>query len=158
MINTYLFQKGTPKKKKPAGSLKRSKWCLGLPIHIKILLIITLEYWEFVLNKPFIKVYYIELPIRIRVFQMKYVFFCYINLLHRTGRSNSVGRISLLCRPLCERVRRTVPTLWPQSTSPYRAYLWGEFSRKYAKSEIPNNSPIPFFTIYLAILYIGLDV
>ena len=36
---------------------------------------------------------------------------------------------------------------------------YGVSSReKYAKSEIPNNSPIPVFTICLAILYIGLDV
>ena len=49
------------KRRRPTAT---SKHGLGLPNHIKILLIlINIDYQELVLNKPFIKVYYIEFPI-----------------------------------------------------------------------------------------------
>ena len=50
-------------------ALERSKRGLGLPIHIEIpLILINIEYQELVLDKPFIRVYYIKFPIRIRGF------------------------------------------------------------------------------------------
>ena len=52
-----------------AASLKRSKHGLRLPIQIKKpLILIDIDYQELVLNKLFIRVYYIEFPIEYAVF------------------------------------------------------------------------------------------
>ena len=56
----------------PAACLKRRKWSLGLPIHIKMCLIqLNNEYLELVLNELFIMVYYIEFPSRMSGFPIR---------------------------------------------------------------------------------------
>ena len=65
-----LFKKNAPffKRKKRLRPPATRKHGLGLPKHIKIILIlINIAYFHKVWNKPFVMVYYIEFPTRIQL-------------------------------------------------------------------------------------------